>query len=123
MIAYHLEVPKFQMVLGEVMKNDTKVLIRVKYDVAHSPFGWHVHSFCEDSSLISSGMIKPLGQKRMPAAKTSHRRSEYTLSGDLMNESVRCRRKVVPIQLPAVFGDLAEPCLCSSVYARLSVPT
>ena len=85
MIAYHLEVPKFQMVLGEVMKNDTKVLIRVKYDVAHSPFGWHVHSFCEDSSLISSGMIKPLGQKRMPAAKTSHRRSEYTLSGDLMN--------------------------------------
>ena len=86
MIAYHVEVPKFQMVLGEAVKNDTKVLLRVEYDVAHSPFGWHVHSYCEDSSLISSGMIKPLGQKRIPAARTSHRRSEYTLSGDSMND-------------------------------------
>jgi hypothetical protein len=88
MIAYHVEVPKFQMVLGEVMKNDTKVLIRVEYDVAHSPFGWHVHTLCEDSSSISSGMIKPLGQKRIPAAKTKHRRSEYTLSGDSMNDII-----------------------------------
>lgn len=88
MIAYHVEVPVFQMVLGEVMKNDTKVLVRVEYDVAHDPFGWHVHSFCEDISLISSGVFKPLGQKRIPAAKTKHRRSEYTLSGDSMNDII-----------------------------------
>lgn len=88
MIAYHVEVPAFQMVLGEVMRNDTKVLLRVEYDIAHSPFGWHIHSFCEDGSLISSGMIKPLGQKRIPEAKTKHRRSEYTLSGDSMNDII-----------------------------------
>ncbi len=88
MIAYHVEVPAFQMVLGEVMKNDTKVLLRVEYDVAHSTFGWHIHSFCEDGSLISSGMIKPLGQRRIPAAKTKHRRGEYTLSGDSMNDII-----------------------------------
>jgi hypothetical protein len=39
MIAYHVEVPAFQMVLGEIVKNDTNVLPRVEYDVAHSPFG------------------------------------------------------------------------------------
>lgn len=88
MIAYHVEVPKFQMVLGEAVKNDTKVLLRVEYDVSHSQFGWHVHALCEDSSTISSGMIKPLGQMRVPAARTKHRRSEYTLSGDSMNDII-----------------------------------
>ncbi len=88
MIAYHVDLPAFQMVLGEVLKNDTKVLVRVEYDVAHSPFGWHVHSFCGDASLISSGVIKPLGQERMPAARTKHRRTEYTLSGESMNDII-----------------------------------
>jgi len=86
MIAYHVEVPAFQMVLGEAIKNDTRVLVRVEYDVAHNPFGWHVHTLCEDSLLISAGMIKPLGQRRIPAAGSKHSRSEYTLSGDSMND-------------------------------------
>jgi hypothetical protein len=92
MIAYHVDLPAFQMVLGEVLKNDTKVLVRVEYDVAHSPFGWHVHSFCGDASLISSGVIKPLGQERMPAARTKHRRTEYTLSGESMNDIIALER-------------------------------
>lgn len=88
MIAYHVEVPAFQMVLGEVLKGDTKVLVKVEYDVAHHPYGWHVHVFCADTSLISAGMIKPLGQRRIPAARTKHRRTEYTLSGDSMNDII-----------------------------------
>ena len=33
-------------------------------------------------------MIKPLGQKRIPAAKTRHRRNEYTLIGDSINDTI-----------------------------------
>jgi hypothetical protein len=88
MIAYHVEVPAFQMVFGEATGNDTRVLVRVEYDVAHNPFGWHVHSFCDDVSLISLGMMKPFGQRRIPIAGAKHRRASYTLKGDSMSDNM-----------------------------------
>jgi hypothetical protein len=88
MVAYHVDLPVFQMVLGEALTNDTKVLARVEYDISHSPYGWHVHSNCEDSSQVSAGIIKPLGQRRIPTAGARHRRKEYSLSGESMNDII-----------------------------------
>lgn len=87
-VAYHTGVPNFQMVLGEALGSDTRVLCRVEYDVAHSRFGWHVHSFCDDTAEISPGVIKPHGQRRIPAASSYHRRRNYTLNGDSMNDII-----------------------------------
>jgi len=88
MIAYHTEVPKFQMVLGEAMRADTRVLCRVEYDISHTRFGWHAHSYCDDSFGVEPGIIIPLGQKRIPSANNLHRKTSYVLNGDSMNDII-----------------------------------
>lgn len=88
MVAYHTEVPLFHMVLGQAVKNDTRVLLRVEYDVAHPNIGWHTHSVCDDVSGVAPGMIVPGGQKRIPSAGSRHRRGNYTLNDDSMNDII-----------------------------------
>jgi len=88
MVAYHKEVPEYQAVLGEVTERDTKVIARLEYHASHPEPGWHMHVSCEDTSEIRPGVMKPYGQTRLPAVRSYHRRSEYQLSGDSMNDNL-----------------------------------
>lgn len=88
LVAYHVEVPEFKAVLGQVVGSDTRVILRLEYHANHPKLGWHVHANCEELDEISLGAMKPLGQARIPGAHDRHRRSGYTVAGNPMNDDM-----------------------------------
>ncbi|MFQ8434083.1 hypothetical protein [Amaricoccus sp. W119] len=64
--AYHKSLPEFQAVLSEKLPKDTRMLARFEYHGNHPVVGWHIHATCGDVSNLQPGIIKPLGQVRLP---------------------------------------------------------
>jgi hypothetical protein len=64
------------------------VLARVEYHGNHPQPGWHVHASCDELALIGFGMMKPLGQTRIPGVHDRHRRKELSLNDDSMNDNI-----------------------------------
>lgn len=87
LVTYHIDLPEFRALLGEQVSGDSCVLARLEYHANHPHLGWHLHVNCEDSSTLGAGMVKPLGQLRIPEVHERHRRSDYTLKDDSMNDN------------------------------------
>lgn len=88
LIAYHLVVPEFSAILAERVSNDSRVIGRLEYHANHAEVGWHLHANCDEAHIIGVGMVKPLGQLRIPAARSKHSKGKYTLNGDSMNDNM-----------------------------------
>lgn len=88
LVAYHVDLPEFLALLGEQVAGDSRVLARLEFHANHPEVGWHMHVNCEESSTLGVGMVKPLGQLRIPGVHCQHRRGEYTLNGDSMNDNM-----------------------------------
>lgn len=92
MVAYHKDVPEYQAVLGECDGADTKVIARLEYHGAHPIVGWHIHAVCKDGAEVEAGVMKPHGQRRLPDARSHHRRTKYldgfSLSEESMNDNM-----------------------------------
>jgi len=88
MIAYHRDVPEYQAVLAESLSNDTRTLARLEYHANHPVPGWHVHGSCGAVDDLDLGVTKPNGQKRFPGVHNRHRKGDYSLEGDSMNDNM-----------------------------------
>jgi hypothetical protein len=47
-----------------------------------------MHVNCEDPSQISLGVVKPLGQSRIPSVHHRHRRVDYTPTDTFMSDNM-----------------------------------
>ncbi|NMG38982.1 hypothetical protein GRZ55_06990 [Chelativorans sp. ZYF759] len=86
MVAYHTLVPEFIVALGEDVSSDCRILARWEFHASHP--GWHVHSVCGDTDGLSVGIVKPLGTKRIPAARSYHRHKKMLNDGHAMSDTV-----------------------------------
>lgn len=99
-VAYHVDVPEFRMVLGQSVGSDTRIVARVEYHLNHSQPGWHVHANCDELDQIGVGMVKPLSQSRIPGVHDRHRRVKYTSMGDSMNDNIALNTAVNWFRFP-----------------------
>lgn len=74
--------------LAEAVDGDSRVIARLDYHANESIPGWHIHANCQSLDDVGCGMTKPYGQLRVPNSRRFHRRGEYTLSGDSMNDNI-----------------------------------
>ncbi|QIG70446.1 hypothetical protein EVB88_062 [Rhizobium phage RHph_N28_2] len=96
--AYHTLVPEYFAILAEDVGNDSRIVARWEFHQSHA--GWHIHSCCSKLDDITVGVVHPLGVKRIPAAKNSHRRGLFVKAGfvidDTMATAIACHRYKVP---------------------------
>lgn len=108
--AYHMLVPEYRAVLAEDVGNDSRIIANWEFHQSHP--GWHVHSCCSDIDEITAGITRPLGVKRLPAAKNSHRRGLIINPGfvidDSMATAIACRRYKIPHTLDLI-SNVALP--------------
>ena len=84
MATYHKSIPEFMAVLAEDLEKDCRIIARLEFHGTHD--GWHVHPFCDDFDNVASGVIKPLGTKRIPQGGRPHRHREMLLDGRAMSD-------------------------------------
>ena len=73
LVAYRVDLQRYQCLLGKVVLDDTIVLARYEYH-ANEP-GWHMHCVCDDAGQVP-GTIK-CSEKRLPAWSAFHKGKEF----------------------------------------------
>ncbi|MBA3449323.1 MAG: hypothetical protein H0T56_17305 [Pseudaminobacter sp.] len=84
--SYHTLIPEFMCVLAEDIGSDCRVVARWEFHQSHD--GWHVHVICGDIDSVTTGIVKPLGTKRIPADGTYHRHTELLNDGCDMEDKI-----------------------------------
>jgi hypothetical protein len=97
-------------VLAEEVNSDSRIIAQWEFHQSHP--GWHIHSCCSRLDEISVGIMRPLGIKRLPTAKNSHRRALFVNPGfgidDNMATVIACRRYKIPHTLDLI-SNIALP--------------
>jgi len=109
--AYHKVVHNYLSYLAEALDGDSRVIARFDFHASERIPGWHVHANCEPIDEVGCGMTKPYGQLRIPHARRPHRRREYTLSGDSMNDNMALRVALDEFRIPYstdMFGEVSQ---------------
>lgn len=102
--AYHTLVPEYLAILAEDTVGDSRIVARWEFHQSHA--GWHIHACCTELDNITVGIVHPLGVKRIPTAKNSHRRALFLNEGFSINDSIAteiaCRRYKLPHTLDLI---------------------
>ena len=105
LVTYHIHVDKYQAFLAMEVGGDCRLLAEYAYDPSHG--AWHFHATCGDTNKTPTGVMKGPWQRRIPKARSFHRRVEYTRSGAMSdNEALQIATRAFKLEL--IKGTLFE---------------
>ena len=80
LIAYRGDKEQYRAVLAIERERDMAVLAQYEFHGTHP--GWHVLATCDDVDDAPAGMMRHPWQRRLPRARTYHRRVDFRVSSD-----------------------------------------
>jgi hypothetical protein len=80
LVAYHFAKEQYRAVLAVERDRDMAVLAQYEFHGTHP--GWHVLATCGDIASAYEGVMRYPGQRRLPKARSSHRRQDFGITND-----------------------------------------
>ena len=89
LVAFSAVKEQYRATLALEEERDMKVLASFEFHGTHP--GWHVLATCEDSETVPQGVMIGPWQRRIPKARTKHRRTEFRARDDVTALDIAAR--------------------------------
>ena len=80
LVAYHASKEQYRAVLAVERDRDMAVLAQYEFHGTHP--GWHSLATCGDITNADEGVMRCSGQRRLPKARSKHRRQHFGITDD-----------------------------------------